>query len=83
MSAVSTAEIARGLRLAGWSPGDLWWAALAIGGSFSPFEIELIVAGYVTGTPGEHDILAATLNEYFSAEGRNHPVRYWEDLPPR
>ena len=83
MSARSSAEIARGMRLAGWSPVELWWAALAIGGRFTPSEIELIAAGAVAAAASDHDILAATLNDHFLDHGRDHPVRYWDDLPSR
>jgi hypothetical protein len=80
MSADSSAEIARGMRLAGWSPAELWWAALAVGGGFSVLDLERIVAGNGSATPTDHDILAATLNDHFTGKGEDHPVRYWASL---
>ncbi len=71
------------MRLAGWSPAELWWAALGIGGAFTVLNVELIILGTVAATANEHDILAAALNDHFTAHGQDHPVRYWDDLPSR
>ncbi|HVM64440.1 MAG TPA: hypothetical protein VMU14_06235 [Acidimicrobiales bacterium] len=83
MSAESSAELARGMRLAGWSPAELWWSALAIGGGFSVLDVEHIITGTGSATASDHDILAATLNDHFTEKGEDHPVRSWADLPFR
>jgi hypothetical protein len=80
MTAESAAVIRRGLDLAHWSAADLWLAAVGIGGGFTREEITDIAAGTAAATSVEHDILAAALNDHFTAQGQNHPVLYWREL---
>jgi hypothetical protein len=70
-----------GMRDAGWRTEDLWVASVAMGGNLAQRDIERITAGTATLSPGEHDILAAALNDHFTERGEDHPVRYWQDLP--
>jgi hypothetical protein len=80
MSAESAAVIRGGLERADWSVTDLWIASVGVGGGFTRDEITNIADGSVAATAHEHDVLAAALNDHFTAEGEDHPVRYWRDL---
>ncbi len=80
MTVESAAAVSEGLRLAHWTIADLWVASTGIGGSFTQAEVEAIVSGAHDATRGEHDILAAALNDHFVAMGGDHPVQYWDDL---
>jgi hypothetical protein len=80
MTAESAAVIRHGLDLAHLSITDLWVASVGIGGGFTRYEITHIAAGTIGSTPLQHDILAAALNDHFTAAGQNHPVRYWREL---
>jgi hypothetical protein len=82
MSAESAAALRDGLELAHWSITDLWIAAVGVGGGFGRAEIEHIADGTTHATAVQHDILAAALNDHFTAQGQDHPVSYWRDLVP-
>jgi hypothetical protein len=81
MTAESAAVIRSGLDLAHWSLTDLWIASVGIGGAFTPDEIAHIADGTTDATSLQHDILATALNDHFTGQGNDHPVRYWDDLP--
>lgn len=80
MSADSTASLRNGLRRSGLTVRQLWVAAVGIGGSLLPHDIEDITEGDRAATPQEHDVLAAALNDHFADLGEDHPVARWTDL---
>jgi hypothetical protein len=81
MSFASVQALRDGMRKARWDAEDLWVASVAMGGKLGQREIELITTGTPDLSRGDHDVLAAALNEHFTERGDNHPVRYWRDLP--
>lgn len=76
----STRALQDGLERAHWGTIDLWRAALGIGGSFNPDDIDGILAERHRTTAEEHDVLASALNDHFVGLGQDHPVSYWRDL---
>lgn len=80
MSDDSASVLNIGLQLAGWTTRDLWIAAAGVGGTMTERDVEAIVARSRGATPQEHDILAAGLNDHFTARGEDHPVPYWREL---
>jgi hypothetical protein len=80
MTVESAAAVRLGLRLAHWTISDLWVASTGIGGRFTQSDVEAIVSGTHDATRGEHDILAAALNDHLVGLGGDQPVQYWDDL---
>jgi hypothetical protein len=72
-----------GMRDAQWHTDDLWVASVAVGGVLGQTEIDLIASGARIPTASEYNVLAAALNDQFSARGQDHPVRYWGDSSER
>lgn len=77
----STRTLRDGLDRAHWGRVDLWRAALGMGGSFNPDDIDDILAERHPTTAQEHDVLASALNDHFVEVGEDHPVLYWRELP--
>jgi len=71
----------RGFEQTGWSVNDLFVAATGIGGELRHRDVGEITRGERGATRGEHDVLAAALNEYFTDHGQDHPVAMWDELP--
>jgi hypothetical protein len=77
----STVVLRDGFGRAGLTTEQLWLAALGIGGEMSLLDIEAITSGERPASRGEHDILAAALNDHFVSRGEDHPVAGWSDIP--
>jgi hypothetical protein len=82
MSGSSRDELNVGLADAHWSTADLWVASVSVGGNLTQRDVGDIISGARAATPLEHDVLAASLNDYFTERGQDHPVPYWRDLTP-
>jgi hypothetical protein len=70
----------RARRDAGLSYGELYLRYFELGGMSSSVELEAFCFGALEPSAHDHDVLVHALNERFSELGRNHPVRYSEDL---
>jgi hypothetical protein len=80
MSFASVQALREGMRNAHWGTEDLWVASVAIGGNLAQRDIELVAAGTADLSSADHDLLAAALNDHFTEQGEDHPVRYWREL---
>jgi hypothetical protein len=81
MSNSSQHALSAGLAHTDWTTADLWVAAAGVGGNISRGDVLDIIGGVRVPTQLEHDVLAATLNDFFTEHGQDHPVPYWRDLP--
>lgn len=82
-TASSAASIRLALGLTGWTPDQLWIAATGIGGALTRRDVRAIATGDRAASPGEHDVLAAALNDWFVDRGQDHPVAPWSELRTR
>jgi len=69
-----------GAQHARWDDTDLWIASVALGSNLDLGDVAAITAGHLDPTRGQYAVIAAALNEHFSASGRNHPVPTWDGL---
>lgn len=67
---------------AGLTHEQLWMGYVAMGGLASPLKLEAYIEGALQPDRYQHDRIAAALNQHFLAGGGNHPVGYFEDVPP-
>ena len=75
------AHLRGGMHDVQWGVSDLWVASVAIGGYMGNGDVERITRGDQAPSPLEYDVLASALNERLIEIGRDHPIRYWSDLP--
>jgi hypothetical protein len=81
MSGDRAADLAAGLRVAGWTNTDLWLAAFALGGDLSAADIGAITAGHRSVGRLDWDVLAAAINDGCTDQGLAPPMRYSAQLP--
>lgn len=74
-------EMAR--RDLGLSHGDLWFRYFELGGMGTAMEVEAYLYGALCPSAHDRDLLAVALNERFAELGRDHPIRYVEDVDGR
>lgn len=73
----------RARRDAALSQDELWLRYFALGGMNDALEVEAFLLGALQPTEHDGDLLAHALNERFAELGRDHPVAYSDDPPPR
>jgi hypothetical protein len=83
LAAESTAALQHGFGRSTWTINDLWVAVVGIGGDLRRTDVAEITEGDRPASPGEHDLIATALNDYFTDHGENHPVLLWEALAAR
>lgn len=67
---------AAAMRLLRWSVTDLWIAFVAAGGTRSQHDVEAHVDGEVALSAGQHDVLAAAINDALMERGEPGRVAY-------
>ena len=59
-----------------------WIEYFRLGGDCQPTSIAALVNGEWEPSRREYNLLAQALNEIHVDRGGNHPVPYWDALPP-
>jgi hypothetical protein len=75
-------DIETGRRRLGMTHRELWLGYLELGGNGSLPDVLGWLTGGIVPPIHDHDTLAHVLNEVFSDQGLNHPVRYSDSVAP-
>ena len=72
----SVGDLGAALSELGMSVRDLWIGYFAVGGNGTLADVKEWLEGSAHPSDNDHDLMAQTLNEEFSARDLNHPVEY-------
>lgn len=76
----SAAVLRTGLALSDLALQEFFVGYLTMGGTMTLVEVQEVLRGERDVSALEHDFLAQSLNDHFTARGQDHPVAYAEDL---
>lgn len=78
----SSLDLAQGLHLSGLTINDLWLRYIAIGGTATLVEVDVLIHSGAVIPDYDHNLIAHALNEAFVDRGQDHPVAYQHTAAP-